>query len=211
MLDWTDAQLVSSLQRREVEAVGVLLEQYADRLYTYAFYRCGDHHLAEDIVSDTFTRVIEKIDGYEQREVPFRAWIYRIAHNLLANQLRYHSRHRTVSFDAMNENGERKIDPPDDWGAADGGSMASQIVEREELREAILALPEDQRTVFILRFVEGFELEQVVSMLDKSLASIKSLQYRAVSNLRRALSNDDEVTNSDPAQKKTAPQRRRGI
>jgi RNA polymerase sigma-70 factor (ECF subfamily) len=192
MADWNDAELVKRLQKGEAEAVGVLLEQYANRLYNYAYYRCGDHFMAEDIVSETFIRIIEKVGGYQQREVPFRAWIYRIAHNLLANHLRYRQRHSAVSLDAVNSEGERLIDPPGDWGAADGGELGHQVAEREELREAILELPEDQKTVFILRFIEGFELEQVASMLEKSMPSIKSLQYRAVTNIRRVLDQGKE-------------------
>lgn len=208
----TDTELVKRLQKGDSEAVGVLLEQYANRLYNYAFYRCGDHYLAEDIVSETFARIIEKIGGYEQREVPFKAWVYRIAHNQLANHLRYRSRHQSVSLDAVNSEGERLVDPPDDWGAADGGRMASQVAEREELRRAILALPEDQKAIFVLRFIEGLDLEEVTSLLEKSLASVKSLQYRAVVNLRRSLEQAQETKNiiTFPAAKKPAVVNKRG-
>ena len=113
----TDADLVERLQKGDSEAVGVLLEQSADRLYNYAFYRCGDHYLAEDMVSETCIRIIEKIGTYEQREVPFKAWVFRIAHNQLANHLRYRSRHQAVSLDATNSEGERLVDPPDDFRA----------------------------------------------------------------------------------------------
>lgn len=188
----TDADLVKRLQKGDSEAVGVLLEQYADRLYNYAFYRCGDHYLAEDIVSETFTRIIEKVGAYEQREVPFKAWVFRIAHNQLANHLRYRSRHQAISLDATDGEGERLVDPPDDWGAADGGAMASQVADREELRHAILQLPEDQKIIFVLRFIEGLDLEEVTALLEKSLASVKSLQYRAVVNLRRTLEQTQE-------------------
>lgn len=212
MPNLSDAELVERLQKSDTEAVGVLLEQYANRLYNYAFYRCGDHHLAEDIVSETFARIIEKIDTYEQREVPFKAWVYRIAHNQLANHLRYRSRHRTDSLDAVNKAGERLLDPPDDWGVADGGLMASQIAEREELRQAILALPEDQKAVFILRFIEGLDLEEVTILLEKSLASIKSLQYRAVANLRRTLDPVERIEAAAiaPPVKKLAAYSKRG-
>jgi RNA polymerase sigma-70 factor (ECF subfamily) len=193
MLNLSDAELVKRLQKGDTEAVGVLLEQYANRLYNYAFYRCSDHYLAEDIVSETFARIVEKINSYEQREVPFKAWVFRIAHNRLANHLRYRSRHYSVSLDAVNEDGERLLDPPDDWGAADGGLMASHIAEREELRHAIMALSEDQKAVFVLRFIEGLNLEEVATSLEKSIASIKSLQYRAVVNLRRTLEQAKEI------------------
>jgi len=189
-----DAELVKRLQQRDPEAVGVLMEQYADRLYNYAYYHSGDHFQAEDIVSETFTRVIEKIDGYVLRDVPFKAWIFRIAHNLLVDHFRQRSKLKAVSLDSLDFDNGPIINPPSDWGAADGGSMAEQLADREELHQAIATLPEDQRTVFILRFIEGVALEQVADTLEKSLAAIKSLQYRAVRNLRRTL---DEMSDID--------------
>ena len=208
----TDTDLVKRLQKGESEAVGLLLNEYADRLYNYAFYRCGDHYLAEDIVSETFTRIIEKIGTYEQREVPFKAWVFRIAHNQLANHLRYRSRHQALSLDATNAEGERLGDPPDDWGAADGGLMASQVAEREELRRAFLQLPDDQKAIFVLRFIEGLDPEEVTVLLEKSLPSVKSLQYRAVVNLRRALDQAPPEKNiiRFPAQTKPALVNKRG-
>ncbi len=192
-MELSDAELVARLQQRDGEAVGLLLQQYAHRLYNYAYYHSGDHHLAEDIVSETFTRIIEKVGGYVQREVPFKAWVFRIAHNLLVDHFRQRNRHKAVSLEAVDWDNSLIVNPPSDWGAADGGEMAEQLAEREELQQAIVALPEDQRAVFVLRFVEGFELEQVSTMLEKSVAAIKSLQYRAVRNLRQALDEANDT------------------
>lgn len=183
----SDAELVARLKKGEADAVDELLAQYADRLYSYAYYHSGDHHLAEDIVSETFTRVIEKIGGYVLQDVPFKAWLFRIAHNLLVDYFRKRKRYSMISLEAVDWDSNPAVSPGSDWGAADGGELAEQIAERMELQQAIVALPEDQRTVFILRFIEGFELERVATMLDKSLMSIKSLQYRAVKNLRRTI------------------------
>ncbi|HEX2911318.1 MAG TPA: RNA polymerase sigma factor [Chloroflexia bacterium] len=189
----SDAELVTSLKKREARAVELLLQQFADRLYNYAYYHSGDHHLAEDIVSETFTRIIEKIGNYEQREVPFKAWVFRIAHNLLVDHFRRHSRYRAVSLDEIDWESGPPVIPSSDWGAADGGELAQQMADRDELQSAVARLPEEQRTVFILRFIDGLELEQVASALDKSLASIKSLQYRAVRNLRALLDQPSPV------------------
>ncbi|MEI6044033.1 MAG: RNA polymerase sigma factor [Chloroflexota bacterium] len=200
-MKFNDAELVSRLKKREAEAVDELLAQYTDRLYNYAYYHSGDHHLAEDIVSETFTRVIEKVDGYVQRDVPFKAWLFRIAHNLLVDHFRRRKRYNSVSLDAVDWDSGPSAAAASDWGAGDGGEIAEQLGEREEIQRAIALLPEDQRTVFILRFVQGFELEQVAAMLDKSLVSIKSLQYRAVRNLRRHLGDKSSksITAEDTA------------
>jgi RNA polymerase sigma-70 factor (ECF subfamily) len=180
----SDLELVTRLKKREGEAVGILVSQYADRLYNYAYYRSSDHHLAEDIASETLAKIIEKIDTYEQRDVPFKAWVFRIAHNILVNHLRQLKKHNSVPLEQADWASENASG---DWGAADGGDMASQLADRQELQQAIAALADDQRSVFILRFIEGFELEQVALMLEKSVVSIKSLQFRAVRNLRKAL------------------------
>jgi RNA polymerase sigma-70 factor (ECF subfamily) len=187
-----DAELVASLKKREADAVGIMLEQYSDRLYNYLYYHSGDHHLAEDIVSDTFMRVIEKIDSFELREVPFKAWLFRIAHNLLVDNFRRRNKFKQVSLQDVDWDTDPAVSGGSDWGAADGGDLAEQLGQREELTAAITRLPEEQRNIFILRFVEGFELEAVARMLDKSVSAVKSLQFRAVQNLRRHLSENAE-------------------
>jgi RNA polymerase sigma-70 factor (ECF subfamily) len=180
--NWNDLELVAGLKQRDQEAVGVFFNQYANRIYNYAYYHSGNHHLAEDIVSETMMRVIEKIPGYEWREIPFKAWVFRIARNLLVDYFRRRDKRNETSLDSAPD-----WDGAGDAGAADGGDLASQLSMRQDLQEAIARLPEEQRTVFLLRFVEDLELEQVANLLDRTLPAIKSLQYRAVQNLRKAL------------------------
>ncbi|NWJ45960.1 MAG: RNA polymerase sigma factor [Chloroflexi bacterium] len=187
-----DVELVAQLQRFEPEAVDVLMSRFADRLYNYAYYHSSDHHLAEDIVSETLTRIVEKIGDYQQREVPFKAWVFRIARNLLADHYRHRSRHPSVSLEAASDESSSLYETlSSDYGGADGGELATQVAQREDLRQALNLLPEDQRTVFILRFIEGNDLEQVVTILNKSIASIKSLQFRATRNLRQILDDNN--------------------
>jgi RNA polymerase sigma-70 factor (ECF subfamily) len=188
----SDLELVTRLKQGDAEAVGVLLEQYAHRLYNYAYYHCGDHFLAEDIVSETLSRVVTKIESYEQREVPFKAWIFRIAHNFLANSLRQRSRHQSVSLDGVDWDKNPRVTGESEWSAADAGELAENLAIREELQQAITALPDDQRTVLILHLVEGHTLDEIASALDKTIPAIKSLQYRAIKNLRRLLSREED-------------------
>ncbi|NWJ48122.1 MAG: RNA polymerase sigma factor [Chloroflexi bacterium] len=188
----SDLELVTRLKQGDAEAVGVLLEQYAHRLYNYAYYHCGDHFLAEDIVSETLSRVVTKIESYEQREVPFKAWIFRIAHNFLANSLRQRSRHQAVSLDGVDWDKNPHVTGESEWSAADAGELAENLAIREELQQAITALPDDQRTVLILHLVEGHSLDEIASALDKTIPAIKSLQYRAIKNLRRLLNHEED-------------------
>src|SRR4051794_31906137 len=98
---WNDIELVNRLKQRDPQAVSVLFNDYADRLYNYAYYHSGDHHLAEDIVSETMMRVIEKIPAYEWRDIPFKAWIFRIARNLLVDHFRRRDKQKETSLEKI--------------------------------------------------------------------------------------------------------------
>ena len=83
-----DADLVAGLKANDDEAYREVVARYGDPLYGYIYSITGDHHLSEDVISDTYLRMIEKIDTYTFYGAPFKAWIYRIAHNLAINALR---------------------------------------------------------------------------------------------------------------------------
>lgn len=188
---WDDQRLVSGLQARDPEAVRVLFELYADRLFNYVYYHSGHRTQAEDIVSETLYKALENIPNYQWRNIPFKAWIFRIARNLLIDYFRQRDKAQEVSLDKV-----ENWDGNGDAGAADGGDIAAQISLREDLRQAIARLPEEQRNIFVLRFIEGFDLEQVSAITGRGIVSIKSLQYRAVRNLRIYLTEADATESS---------------
>lgn len=183
----SDAELVASLKKGEIGSADLLFKLYAPSLYNYIYYHTGNHFLAEDLCSETITRVIEKIGSYTQREIPLRTWVFRIAQNMLVDHFRRGQRHPAMPFDRLDRENSPEVDHANDWSGTASGDMVEQLAQREELVRAIATLPEEQRTIFLLRFVEGFDLEEVGKLLGKSMASIKSLQYRAVKNLRREL------------------------
>ena len=84
----TDAELVARLKANDDAAYREVVARFGDPLYGYIFSITGDHHLSEDILSETYLRMVEKIDSYTFYGAPFRAWLYRIAHNLAINALK---------------------------------------------------------------------------------------------------------------------------
>jgi RNA polymerase sigma-70 factor (ECF subfamily) len=80
----------------EPEAFGELYERHVRRIYNYIFYRTGNHHDAEDLTARVFQRAMRHVANFEDRGVPFSAWLYRIAHNLVANWHRDRSRRPVV-------------------------------------------------------------------------------------------------------------------
>src|SRR5688500_9268273 len=83
----------------EAAAFGALYDRYVDKVYNYIYHRVGNHHDAEDLTSRTFHRALMNIGVYVDRGVPFSAWLFRIAHNLVANWHRDQGRRPVVSLD----------------------------------------------------------------------------------------------------------------
>src|SRR5512138_140824 len=84
----TDAELVDRLKANDDAAYREVVARFGDPLYGYIYSLTGDHHLSEDILSETYLRMVEKIDTYTFRGAPFKAWLYRIAHNLAISALK---------------------------------------------------------------------------------------------------------------------------
>ncbi|MCS7221321.1 MAG: sigma-70 family RNA polymerase sigma factor [Anaerolineae bacterium] len=161
--------------KADPEAFGELYERYVDRIYNYIFYRVGDHHDAEDLTARTFFRALEHIDQYEDRGVPFSAWLYRIAHNLVANWHRDRNRRRLVSLDGL----IRVAEP--------GGAPEHEIERREAqelLRAAIRRLPADRQQLLILKFGERLSNAEIGRIMGKTEGAIKSLYHRTLLALR---------------------------
>ena len=172
----TDVELVARLKANDDEAYREVVARYGDPLYGYIYSITGDHHLSEDVISETYLRMVEKIDTYTFYGAPFKSWLYRIAHNLAINTLK-RARH-TVGAEEI-----ERIAPQGDDPAA---TIAGRI-EAEELRAALAELTEEQQQVVLLRFVAGQSNSEVAQALDKTENAIKQMQFRALRSLGRLL------------------------
>jgi RNA polymerase sigma-70 factor (ECF subfamily) len=175
-----DTALVAGLQRGESHAVEYVVQHHAPALYRYAYYQLGDATTAEDIVSEVMVRMVQNIDKYVPASTPFQAWLFRIARNLVADYYRTRKRRPQTSFE-----GWLAADPSQEPGGPD--PAISGLADRVGLHDALADLTEDQREVILMHVVEGWEMPQVATMLDRSLPSVKSLYYRGVQSLRRTL------------------------
>ncbi len=167
--------------KTDPDAFGLLYERYVDKIYSYVFYRTGNHHDAEDLTAKVFHQALNHIPRYAQRGAPFSAWLYRIAHNLVANWHRDHSRRQVVSLDGLAMVGSQGDDGP------------FQQVALGERRDALLAaihrLPPDRQQLLILKFVEHMPNAQIGQTMGRSEGAIKSLYHRTLVALRQDLAS----------------------
>ncbi len=177
MRDSSDAELITRAQRGEVNAIGWLYDRHRESIFRYLWARLDDRQLAEDLTGDVFMRMLDALPRYQMKGLPFRAWLYRIAHNLLIDHFRKLNHQATVSLEAAEELGT------DD----ELGRTIEQRQLTERLQAALLRLEPTQSEVIVLRFLAGLSLQETALTLGKTEAAIKALQYRGLNGLRHAL------------------------
>ena len=192
-----DADLVERA-RYDPEAFGGLYERYVQKIYSYLYYRTGNTHDAEDLTARVFQRAMTHLDRYTARGLPFSAWLYRIAHNLVANWHRDQGRRQIVPLHG--------VSLPDTAAAPEALSETRE--EREMLLRAIRRLPDDRQQLLILKFVERLSNAEIGVILDRSEGAVKSLYHRTLLALRdeltRAASNGSRPRSHPPTQDRSS-------
>lgn len=175
-----DNEVLDYAIKGSLEAFSVLYQRNINRIYTYIFYRTGNVHDAEDLTARVFHRAMGHIRNYKNTGVPFSAWLYRIAHNLVANWHRDSKRKQEVPL----EDHELFI--------VHGEMPESQIVsfqENEKLLDGIRKLTDERQQLIILKFVEKMPNAEVALIMGRSEGAIKSLYHRTLVSLREVLSD----------------------
>lgn len=183
--------LVEMAKAGDKEAFGELYERYVEKIYNYVYYRTGNHHDAEDLTARVFFRAMGHIENYTERGVPFQAWLYRIAHNLVANWHRDRGRRKVIPLDEFIA-ASLKSDAPD--------RQAEDKEEREALLNAIRRLPDERQQLLTLKFVEHLSNAEIGAIMDRTEGAIKSLYHRTLIALRDDLQKFDPLLREGSAQ-----------
>jgi RNA polymerase sigma-70 factor, ECF subfamily len=152
-------------------------------VYSYAYYRVGDHHDAEDLTEQTFLQAYRHFERAqrESRGRPLRPWLIRIAHNLAANLYRDRAR--------------KPSSPIDETTPLPALHTTEQLVEgREELStvlDGVRRLPDDRREALIMRFALGMDNREIARALDRSDGATKVLIHRAIKQLEELVGEDE--------------------
>ena len=172
--------------KTDKEAFGQLYERYVDRIYNYVYYRVGNEADAEDLTSKIFYRAMQHIGRYQDQGVPFSAWLYRIARNLVSNWYRDQSRRTIISLDDIAQ-----------WQfSEEGPELAAEWEEnREMLLAAIRRLPSERQEMLILKFVDRQSNAEIGRIMGRSEGAIKSLYHRTLLSLRDELAKEDGPAN----------------
>jgi RNA polymerase sigma-70 factor (ECF subfamily) len=171
-----ETRLLKRAVAGDAEAFGDLYELYLNMIYRYVFYRVGDVHQAEDLTEMVFLKVYESLPRFQIGRIPFRAWVYRIAHNSLVD----HYRTRKES-DPLSEHGAIVDSDP----RPEESLIAQERSER--LAAAIGELNADYQQILTLRFISGLSHEEAAEILGRSVGAARVLQHRALKALKGKL------------------------
>ena len=166
-------RLLIEAAQRDRAAFAPLYERYVDQIFAYAHTLTRNRELAEDVTASTFAKAIEELPRFEWRGVPYSAWLYRVAANVVARQAR-----RPAWLD-LDEHQPVETQSPE------------QIVEQRDreasVRDAVATLPDDQRQAVLLRFGGDLRNREIGEIMGRSEGAVKLLTFRAMTALRKQL------------------------
>ena len=175
-------QLIARAAAGDREAFGQLYEEHAVRVFRHAYFLTSDVTLAEDLTAQTFLKALEAIGRYENRGVPFIAWLLRITVNLAIN-------HRKALKNGIHAQLPEQIVDDDALGSPE--QSCTMKSEGERVWRKVMELPTEQRQVIVMRFMEDLAYSDVASALGKSIGAVRVIQFRALHNLRNLLREED--------------------
>lgn len=170
-----DETALVELAKTDPDGFGELYLRYVKRIYNYIYYRTGNHEDAEDLTARVFQRALQHIANYVDRGLPFSAWLYRIAHNLVVNWHRDRKRRTFIPLDDLILRSLSSEAPE---------YVTEQRQERDLLLEAIRNLPDDRQQLLILKFVDRLSNAEIGKIMGRTEGAIKSLYHRTLIALR---------------------------
>ena len=173
-LDLEVRALVGRAQEGDAQAFGQLYDRSQPEIVRYLTYRVGNPDTAEDLAQQVFLRAWQAIPRYEDRGVPFKAWLYRMAHNQMVD----HHRTRPVTTDLAG------IEIPEE-PEAEQRVLVQEV--HAHLRAALERLSEDHRQVLVLRFLLEKSAREVGEIMERKEVTVRGLQMRALQALRREI------------------------
>jgi RNA polymerase sigma-70 factor (ECF subfamily) len=174
-----DERLLIEAAQRDPARFAELYENNFERVYAYVVRRVGDRAETEDLTSEVFHHALSNLKRFEWRGIPFAAWLYRIAANLISDRWQHKSR-------------EQVTDDVEQIKSAPASNAEFEEVERRAILFRLVdTLPAEQRRVVVLRFVEEKSIKEVAREIRKTEGAVKQLQFRALSSLRTRMEGAD--------------------
>jgi len=181
-----DDRLIDDALAGNADAFGRLVTRHQDRLFHAMTHIAGSVEDARDVVQDAFVQAFVKLESFGRRGA-FYTWLYRIAFNVAATRRRRDKARRSIDRDPAS----RGNDPPDPGAAPD--HRLQQHEQADRVQAALKCLPEEYRTVLVLREIDGCDYETIADILDLPVGTVRSRLHRARAQMRELLKEALEI------------------
>ena len=181
--DYNEEQLLREAKNGNAQAFGRIYEIHAGSVFRYLFAHVDDRLDAEDLTEEVFLRTWQSLAGFRERGLPFRAYLFRVAHNALVDHYRRANRQPPASDIEDDRLPDQLPDP---------SQALPTHLERKEIRRLMGQLRQDYCTVLDLRFLADLSTEETALVMGRSLGAVRVLQHRALEALRKLIHMEDD-------------------
>jgi len=178
----SQAILLHRMRQWDEEALTAVYDEYAPAIYRYAYRLAGHRETAEEVVSETFHRLLVSLKNGGGPQQNLSAWLYRVAHNSVVDRWRRQPAQDEVLL----------TETPDTSTVDRNLERLIRQQEVEDVRRALQLLTPLQQQVIVLRYMEDLSIKEVAAIVERDANAVKALQHRAVNSLKRLLEKGDE-------------------
>jgi RNA polymerase sigma-70 factor (ECF subfamily) len=171
-----DGTLLEAARKMDQGALIRIFDLYATPLYNYAMRLCGDRLLADQIVGDVFAKLLDQFSSGRGPTTNLRSYLYEMVHHRMVDEARYAGRRAPLEVLTSSHDGHSTLTAAED-----------KILLEQILRAIQQDLTDDQRHVIVLRFLEGFNLQETAAIVGKRAGHVRVIQTRALEKLRQTL------------------------
>ena len=178
----SDITLLDAARQMDREALVQIFDTYSSAIYNYAFRLCNDALMADYIVGDVFAKLLEHLSAGRGPRSNLRSYLYEMAYHLVVDEARHSN--RTAEIDEVD------LKPSNEYSGY--FNTEDLLLFRSILRVIRTRLTADQRHVIVLRFLEGFSINETAEIIGKEVNNVKVIQNRAIATLRKVLGDEGE-------------------
>ncbi len=176
-MSFSEENELEDLKRLDPQAVSAIYDRYFSEVYRFVCYRLNDEHIAEDIASDVFVRLLETTQAGRGPQTNLKSWLLSTASHIVIDHLR--KAYRRPESELLESLKDGTPDPSQDFEVRESD---------RRIKRAIGTLTEEQQFVITLRFNQGYSLDETANLMNKNVNSVKQLQFRALAALNRTMS-----------------------
>lgn len=175
-----ETKLLEQAREFNQEALTQVYQTFHPAIYRYIYHHIGNAQTSEDLAADVFRRFLLALRQGGGPTQQLKAWLYRVAHNLIVDELRRRKHRDHQSLDTLLEDTFR-----DEGFSLE--RLVGDAIDMQYVRQALLSLTDVQREIIVLKFLEGMSNDEVAEITGKSVGAVKALQHRALDALRAQL------------------------